>query len=137
MSLVARERTAIANPYNGKLRDELLNGEIFYTLKEAKIVIEAWRRHYNTIRPHSSLRYRPPGTRGYLLAGLASRVTRRSASPLIGGTKCPHKLIFPLDHSVRAGHPITGCDRKLKVLIQLSMIAGHYEINAPESITCR
>ena len=46
--------------FNGKLRDELLNGEIFYTLKEAKIVIEAWRRHYNTVRPHSSLRYRPP-----------------------------------------------------------------------------
>jgi transposase InsO family protein len=46
--------------FNGKLRDELLNGEIFYTLKEAKIMIEAWRRHYNTVRPHSSLRYRPP-----------------------------------------------------------------------------
>jgi transposase InsO family protein len=43
-----------------KLRDELLNGEIFYTLKEAKIVIEHWRRHYNTVRPHSSLGYRPP-----------------------------------------------------------------------------
>jgi putative transposase len=46
--------------FNGKLRDELLNGEIFYTLKEAKTMIEAWRRHYNTMRPHSSLRYRPP-----------------------------------------------------------------------------
>ena len=46
--------------FNGKLRDELLNGEIFYTLKEAKIMIEAWRRHYNTVRPHSSLGYRPP-----------------------------------------------------------------------------
>jgi putative transposase len=41
--------------FNSKLRDELLNGEIFYTLKEAKIIIERWRRHYNTIRPHSSL----------------------------------------------------------------------------------
>ena len=46
--------------FNSKLRDELLNGEIFYTLKEAKIVIEKWRKHYNTIRPHSSLRYQPP-----------------------------------------------------------------------------
>jgi len=46
--------------FNSKLRDELLNGEIFYTLKEAKIVIETWRKHYNTIRPHSSLRYQPP-----------------------------------------------------------------------------
>jgi putative transposase len=46
--------------FNGKLRDELLNGEIFYSLKEAKTVIEQWRKHYNTIRPHSSLGYRPP-----------------------------------------------------------------------------
>ena len=46
--------------FNGKLRDELLNGEILYTLNEAKIVIETWRRHYNTVRPHSSLGYRPP-----------------------------------------------------------------------------
>jgi len=48
--------------FNGKLRDELLNGEIFYTLREAKVLIERWRRHYNTIRPHSSLGYRPPAT---------------------------------------------------------------------------
>jgi len=46
--------------FNGKLRDELLNGEIFYNLKEAKVVIERWRREYNTVRPHSSLNYRPP-----------------------------------------------------------------------------
>ncbi|MCX7308991.1 MAG: transposase, partial [Afipia sp.] len=43
-----------------ELRDELLNGEIFYSLKEATVVIEQWRKHYNTIRPHSSLNYRPP-----------------------------------------------------------------------------
>lgn len=46
--------------FNGKLRDECLNGEIFYSLKEAQIVIEKWRREYNTERPHSSLGYRPP-----------------------------------------------------------------------------
>ena len=46
--------------FNGKMRDELLNGEIFYSLKEAQILIEMWRRHYNTVRPHSSLGYRPP-----------------------------------------------------------------------------
>jgi transposase InsO family protein len=46
--------------FNGKLRDELLNCEIFYTLKEAKILIEQWRQHYNTVRPHSSLGYKPP-----------------------------------------------------------------------------
>lgn len=46
--------------FNGKLRDELLNGEIFYSVKEAQVLIESWRRHYNTVRPHSSLGYRPP-----------------------------------------------------------------------------
>ncbi|GJD31734.1 IS3 family transposase ISMdi16 [Methylobacterium adhaesivum] len=46
--------------FNAKLRDELLNGEVFYTLKEASVVIEQWRRHYNNIRPHSSLGYQPP-----------------------------------------------------------------------------
>ena len=46
--------------FNGKLRDELLNGEIFDTLFEAKVLIEQWRKEYNTIRPHSSLGYRPP-----------------------------------------------------------------------------
>jgi len=46
--------------FNGKLRDELLGGEIFYSLKEAKVLIERWRNHYNTKRPHSSLGYRPP-----------------------------------------------------------------------------
>ena len=47
--------------------DELLNGEIFYTLKEAQIVIERWRKHYNTIRPHSALNYRPPAPQTFAL----------------------------------------------------------------------
>jgi putative transposase len=46
--------------FNGRMRDELLNGEIFYTLKEAQVIIEYWRNHYNTRRPHSALGYRPP-----------------------------------------------------------------------------
>jgi putative transposase len=46
--------------FNARLRDELLNGEIFYTLREAQIVIESWRRHYNTVRPHASIGYRAP-----------------------------------------------------------------------------
>jgi putative transposase len=52
--------------FNGKPRDELLNTEIFYTLKEAKVLIERWRQHYNTIRPHSSLGYRPPAPEAIL-----------------------------------------------------------------------
>lgn len=46
--------------FNGKLRDELLNAEVFHTLAEARVLIEQWRRHYNTLRPHSALGYRPP-----------------------------------------------------------------------------
>ena len=46
--------------FNARFRDELLNGEIFYSLKEAQIIIEQWRKHYNTKRPHSALGYRPP-----------------------------------------------------------------------------
>jgi putative transposase len=49
--------------FNGKFRDELLNGEIFYTLMEAKILIERWRRYYNEVRLHSALGYRPPAPR--------------------------------------------------------------------------
>ena len=46
--------------FNGKMRDELLNTEIFETMQEAAILIKKWRAYYNTIRPHSSLDYRPP-----------------------------------------------------------------------------
>lgn len=46
--------------FNGKLRDESLNGEIFYTLQEAKVLIEGWRTHYNQVGPHSALGYKPP-----------------------------------------------------------------------------
>jgi transposase InsO family protein len=46
--------------FNARFRDDLLNGEIFYSLREARIVIEQWRKHDNTKRPHSVLRYRPP-----------------------------------------------------------------------------
>ena len=48
-----------------ELRDELLNDEIFYSLKEAQIVVEQWRQHYNTVRPHSSLGYRPPAPQAF------------------------------------------------------------------------
>jgi putative transposase len=52
--------------FNGKLRDELLNREIFTTLEEAKVLIEQWRREYNQIRPHSSLGYQPPAPEAIL-----------------------------------------------------------------------
>ena len=46
--------------FNGKLRDEFLNTEIFGTLLEVQVLTERWRKHYNTVRPHSALNYRPP-----------------------------------------------------------------------------
>ena len=52
--------------FNGKMRDELLSREIFTTLEEAKVLIEQWRREYNQVRPHSSLRYRPPSPEAIL-----------------------------------------------------------------------
>ncbi|ALU89430.1 transposase [Herbaspirillum rubrisubalbicans M1] len=54
--------------FNGKFGDELLNGEIFYTLREAQVIIERWRHQYNTVRPHSSLKYRPPAPQATLPA---------------------------------------------------------------------
>jgi transposase InsO family protein len=57
--------------FNSKLRDELLNGEIFYSPKEARIIIEGWRKHYNTVRPHAPLGYVPPAPEVALWAGCA------------------------------------------------------------------
>jgi len=58
--------------FNGKLRYELLNGEIFDTIMEAKVIIERWRKEYNTIRPHSSLGFRPPAPEAYKPLQLAN-----------------------------------------------------------------
>ena len=52
--------TGYVESFNARLRDELLDGEIFYSLREAQVIIESWRRHYNTIRPHGSIGYKPP-----------------------------------------------------------------------------
>ena len=56
--------------FNGKLRDELLNGEVFTTLAEAKVLIEGWRKEYNHIRPHSALGYQPPAPEALMPATL-------------------------------------------------------------------
>jgi putative transposase len=54
--------------FNARLRDELLGGEIFYSLREAQIVIESWRRHYNRVRPHATLGYKPPAPKVFVPA---------------------------------------------------------------------
>ncbi len=64
--------------FNGKLRDELLAREIFYTLKEAKVLIERWRRQYNTIRPHSALGYRAPAPEAIVIAAESCSATLRT-----------------------------------------------------------
>ena len=69
--------------FNSKLRDEFLNGEIFYSLKEAQILTERWRVHYNTVRPHSSLGYRPPAPMAYSLAMPPPSASRSPASTVM------------------------------------------------------
>jgi putative transposase len=76
--------------FNARLRDELLNGEIFYSLAEARIVVESWRRHYNAKRPHASLGYKPPAPEVFIpaFAARAAAQSRPAAPPALG-----HRLI--------------------------------------------
>ena len=78
--------------FNGKFRDELLDGEIFYTLAEAKIIVESWRRHFNTVRPHGSLGYKPPAPEVFVPAMTA----RATAQP--GPTTPPALAARPTLH---------------------------------------
>jgi len=64
--------------FNGKLRDELLEREAFDTLLEAKVLIERWRQHYNTIRPHSALGYRPPAPEAWQPRAFASATPQQT-----------------------------------------------------------
>jgi len=63
-----------------QLRDELLNGELFYTLHEAQVLIERWRRQYNTQRPHSALGYRPPAPDTRSVAPMSCLLTQNPRS---------------------------------------------------------
>ena len=98
--------------FNSKLRDELLNGEVFYSLREAEVLIERWRRHFNTVRPHSSLGYVPPAPEATVPRSL--NVVQWVGAPALGGAHPPtypdrgaktlNPLTVPLDHSTGAGH---------------------------------
>ena len=70
--------------FNSKLRDELLNGEMFYSLAEARIVVEGWRQHYNTRRPHSSLGYRPPAPLAVVWPAAQTQPTSPDTSTVAG-----------------------------------------------------
>lgn len=69
--------------FNARLCDELLDGEVFHSLREARVVIEGWRRHYNAVRPHASLGYRPPAPEVIVPAPSGVRA-RRWAGPGAG-----------------------------------------------------
>ena len=97
MQLNARPNGYIES-FNGKLRDELLNGEIFDTLLEAKVLIERWRREYNTIRPHSALGYVPPAPEAKM-----PRNTGGKTAPRIP-RKCAAALTQTLVPEPGAGH---------------------------------
>jgi putative transposase len=81
--------------FNARLRDELLNGEIFYTLREAQIVIESWRHHYNTIRPHASIGYKPPAPEVFVPAFAACLAALRRPAPPATLAQRPHRLPLP------------------------------------------
>jgi putative transposase len=89
--------------FNGKLRDELLNGEIFYTLKEARVLIEQWRQHYNAVRPHSALAYRPPAPEAITTSPLLAAVdTAHGAPPHTPPGLCPGPGFFPSNEQQKA-----------------------------------
>ncbi len=72
--------------FNARFRDELLDGEIFYSLTEAQVIIESWRRHFNTMRPHGSIGYRPPAPEVFVPAFAARPAAQpRPASPAMLG----------------------------------------------------
>jgi transposase InsO family protein len=97
--------------FNARLRDELLDGEIFYSLKEAQIVIESWRRHYNAVRPHESLGYRPPAPEVFLPALAAWPSARLGGAPTatLPQTSRTGKLTFESDHSTGADQSPSSC----------------------------
>ncbi len=73
--------------FNSKLRDELLNGEMFFSLTEAQVMIEAWRRHFNARRPHSSLGCRSPAPETIIPCG--GTIAPWASEPAVGGARSP------------------------------------------------
>jgi putative transposase len=73
--------------FNSKLHDELLNGELFFSLAEAQVLIETWRRHFNAVRPHSSLNYRPPAPE--TIVPRDGNIAPWASAPAIEGARSP------------------------------------------------
>jgi putative transposase len=90
--------------FNARLRDELLDGEIFYSLAEARIVIESWRRHYNAKRPHASLGYKSPAPEVFIPAFAAPAAAQSRPAAPTRASRQPHlELTFASDQSMGAG----------------------------------
>lgn len=99
--------------FNARLRDELLDGKIFYSLAEAKIVIESWRRHDNSVRPHGSLGYKPPAPEVFVPAMAA----RTAPKPHLSASRPPPALASRPSmhqHSIRITQWGLISDRKKK-----------------------
>jgi putative transposase len=79
--------------FNARLRDELLDGEVFYTLREAQIIIESWRRHYNTVRPHASIGYRAPAPEVFIPALAAWPAAQPRPAPPAMPTLAPRPTL--------------------------------------------
>ena len=84
--------------FNGKLRDEPVDRELFHTVKEAQILIECWRQHYNTVRPHSALGYRAPGS----LGAVSPHAHPAAASG--AGIRSQYELTCLVDQTMGAEH---------------------------------
>ena len=83
--------------FNGRLRDELLDRELFYTLHEAQVLIERWRVHYNTKRPHSSLGYKPPAPQTFL--PIPSKMVYATLQPFLKGQPEPC-VVLPKNRTI-------------------------------------
>ena len=92
-------QNGVAESFNGKFRDECLSLEWFRSRAEAKVIIEAWRQHYNEVRPHSSLGYLTPNE---FLAGLANAAPRQATGQ--GAAVCGPPRPGPLHHPLRKEH---------------------------------
>jgi hypothetical protein len=116
--------------FNARLRDELLEGEIFYSLKEAQVVIESWRRHYNAVRPHESLGYRAPAPGGlrpsaHRMAVCAPWIRSDGHAP--AGVATQVKLTFEPDHSMGADQGGFGHPKKLAAFLGATLQSGQHD----------
>ena len=137
--------TAYIERFNARLRDEMLNGEIFYILRETQIVIESWRRHDNAVRPHASLGHKPPAPEVFVPAFAAWPTLPAEAAEL--GSTANLELTLNPDHPMGADQPRTSpratskstsssarCAKELLVTPRALIAGGAAKSTAPMSV---